>query len=158
MKPVALLLLSLLLAAAATSASAETLTKRQVIDQANADCRTGTERVRHWNRLGWQAAKARHRARAVRRYRRSQVHRERAHSRLADLQVPQRGHRTWRDFLHNTKKLNGEFEDRIDQYADGAHRNVFRFLRLTALNYQRLAMAAAAEYDLGNACARLLKK
>lgn len=159
MKVAATLALAVVLSAATGAAAADApMTKAQVIEAANQHCRTGGERVRHWSRLGWRAAKNRRRALAVERYRRSLRHRDRTQSRLEALRAPENGLPTWRTFLRNSRKLNGEHEERIRQYAAGAHRNVFLFFRLTALNYQREALAAAAKYGLGEACARLLRK
>ena len=159
MKPAATLALAVVLGAATNAAADEApMTKAQVIQAANDHCRTGGERVRHWSRLGWRAAKNRRRPLAVERYRRSLRHRDRVYSRLASLRPPTNGQGTWRQFLRNTRALNEEHHERVRQYANGAHRNVFLFFRLTALNYQRLALAAASEYGLGEACAKLLRK
>jgi hypothetical protein len=159
MRLAATLALAVVLGAATNAAADEPrMTKAQVVEAANEHCRTGGERVRHWRRLGWRAAKNRRRPLALQRYRRSLRHRDRIQSRLENLRPPERGQGTWREFLRNSRKLNEEHRERVRQYADGAHRNVFLFFRLTALNYQRVALAAAAEYGLGEACAKLLRK
>ena len=159
MKLAAIVALTVVFSGAANAAAGEApMTKAQVIERANEHCRTGGERVRSWSRLGWRAAKNRHRPLAVSRYRRSLRHRDRVYSRLEGLRPPEGGLSTWRKFLRNTRKLNEEHHERVRQYADGAHRNVFLFFSLTALNYQRLALAAAADYGLGEACAKLLRK
>jgi hypothetical protein len=150
--------LALLAGALNPAAAAEPMTKSEVIKQANTDCRVGGERVRHWARLGWRAAKKRRRSLAVSRYERSLAHRDRVYRKLAALDEPRPERAVWGKFLRNTRKLNLEHHERLRQYRDGAHRNVFRFFSLSALNYQRLAMAAASDYGLGRSCERLLKK